>query len=80
MMRDQDRIAHMLDAIGKARASVAGITKEMFLANDDKKAAAERYIMIVGEAATMMSDELKAKYPEVPWREASDMRNLVFLV
>ena len=77
MIRDFDRIEHMIDAIAKARTSVAGLTKEAFFENDDKKAAAERYIMIVGEAASRLSDEIKSKYPNVPWREACDMRNFV---
>ena len=25
----------------------------------------------------MVSDETKAKYPNVPWREAADMRNFI---
>ena len=52
----------MIDAIAKARISVAGLTKEAFFENDDKKAAAERYIMIVGEAASRLSDEIKSSY------------------
>ncbi len=77
MNRDLDRIEHILDAIRRAKASLAGLTLEQFLANDDKKAAAERYVTIVGEAANMVSEEVKAKYPDVPWREAADMRNFV---
>ena len=70
MIRDEDRFAHMLEAIRLARESVEGLTKEQFLANPDKKAALQHYIMVVGEAANMVSDEIKAKYPGVPWREA----------
>ena len=77
MNRDLARIEHILDAIRRAKASLAGLTLEQFLANDDKKAAAERYVTIVGEAANMVSEEIKAKYPDVPWREAGDMRNFV---
>jgi uncharacterized protein with HEPN domain len=77
MNKDLARIEHMLDAIRKAKASVAGLTLEQFLGNDDKMAAAERYVTIVGEAANMVSDEAKAKYPNVPWREAADMRNFI---
>jgi uncharacterized protein with HEPN domain len=75
--KDFARLEHILDAIGKATASVKGLTLEQFLANPDKTAAAERYVTIVGEAANMVSDEVKAKYPQVPWREASDMRNFI---
>ena len=77
MNRDLGRIDHMLEAIRKARDSVSGMSLEQFLANDDKTAAAERYVTIVGEAANMVSDETKSKYPNVPWREAADMRNFI---
>ena len=52
---------------------MSGLSLDQFLANDDKTAAAERYVTIVGEAANMVSDETKAKYPNVPWREAADI-------
>ena len=77
MIRDEERFAHMLEAIRLARESVAGLTKEQFLANPDKKAALQHYIMVVGEAANMVSDEIKDKYPAVPWREAIGMRNII---
>ncbi len=67
----------MLDAIRKARNSLSGLSLEQFLANDDKIAAAERYVTIVGEAANMVSAATKTKYPDVPWREAADMRNFI---
>lgn len=77
MNKDIARIEHMMEAACKAMRSVAGLTLEQFLASEDKTAAAERYVTIVGEAANMVSDETKAKYPKVPWREAADMRNFI---
>ena len=77
MNRDLSRIEHMLEAMRKATESLAGISLEQFLSDSDKMAAAERYVTIVGEAANMISEETKAKYPNVPWREAVDMRNFI---
>ncbi|NCS29698.1 MAG: DUF86 domain-containing protein, partial [Microcystis aeruginosa F13-15] len=34
------------------------------------------HLQIIGEAARATSQEFKARYPEVPWRDASDLRNL----
>jgi len=67
----------MLEAISKMRISLDGMSKREFLANDDKKAVAERYIMIVGEAAHMVSEDTKTRFPQIPWRDANDMRNIV---
>ena len=47
MMRDTDRISHMLSAIGKARRAIEGLSLEEYLASDDKTAALERYLMII---------------------------------
>ncbi|WP_083767397.1 HepT-like ribonuclease domain-containing protein [Rippkaea orientalis] len=33
-------------------------------------------VHIIGEAARATSQEFKARYPEIPWRDASDVRNL----
>jgi uncharacterized protein with HEPN domain len=38
------------------------------------QAAAQRWIEVLGEAASHVSDELKAAHPEVPWRELAGMR------
>ena len=40
MMRDYDRILHILGAIDDALESTDGITKEAFLGSKDKRAAA----------------------------------------
>ena len=77
MILDADRITHMLEAIAKMRISLDGMSKADFLANDDKKAVAERYVMLVGEAAHMVSDQTKSMFPQIPWRDANDMRNVV---
>ena len=77
MISDADRVTHMLDAIAKMRISLGGMSKAEFLANDDKKAVAERYIMIVGEAAHMVSRETRERFPQIPWLDANDMRNVV---
>ena len=77
MMSDADRVTHMLDAIAKMRISLGGMSKAEFLASDDKKAVAERYIMIVGEAAHMVSRETRDRFPQIPWLDANDMRNVV---
>ena len=77
MISDADRVTHMLDAIAKMRISLEGMSKEEFLGNDDKKAVAERYIMIVGEAAHMVSRETQERFPQIPRLDANDMRNVV---
>ncbi|HUU60064.1 MAG TPA: HepT-like ribonuclease domain-containing protein [Phycisphaerae bacterium] len=40
-----------------------------------RQLALVRLVEIVGEAATRLSPEGRARYPSIPWREASNMRN-----
>jgi uncharacterized protein with HEPN domain len=45
-------------------------------AKDDKTVyAVIRAVEIIGEAATNIPEEVRAKYPNVPWREVKGMRN-----
>lgn len=34
-------------------------------------------LTIIGEAAKMVSPELRAERPEIPWREAAGMRDMI---
>jgi uncharacterized protein with HEPN domain len=34
-----------------------------------------RLMEVVGEAATQIPEEFRARYPEVPWRDVADLRN-----
>lgn len=38
------------------------------------QAAAQRWIEVLGEAASHVSDEIKGAHPEVAWREISGIR------
>jgi uncharacterized protein with HEPN domain len=45
-------------------------------AKDDKTVyAVIRAVEIIGEAAANIPEEVRAKYPNVPWREDKGMRN-----
>ncbi len=65
-MRDASRDALAFVA-GK---TVAGLERDRMLAY-----ALVRCIEIVGEAASNVSAAMRARFPEIPWVDASDMRN-----
>ncbi len=48
---------------------------EEFKKNKLYQDAIVRKLEIIGEAGTNVSDELKNKYPQIPWREIKGMRN-----
>jgi uncharacterized protein with HEPN domain len=64
---DRDRLLDMLEMCDLliAHASNPGM-----LATDPVvQAAAQRWIEVLGEAASHLSDQLRSTHPEIPWRE-----------
>lgn len=51
--------------------------KEKFLSDIRMQKLMIHEIMIIGEAATKISIETKNNYPNINWREISDMRNFL---
>ena len=54
-----------------------GVTFQTFTANDEKRAAVERQVFVIGEAAARLPDEWKQSRPEVPWRKIIGLRNVL---
>lgn len=78
MQRD-DR-ASVLDILESARMIMkylSGKSWEDFDVDYQCQDAVVRRFEIIGEAAARISDEMKVKFPTVPWREMKNMRNLV---
>lgn len=68
---------HMLDASSKALALISDTSLEQYTLEENYvlRAATERLLTIVGEAAHHVSDKLKAENPEIVWRQIAGMRN-----
>lgn len=65
----------MLDHARRAVSAVAGKERADLDADFILAAALERFIEVVGEAASKVSPETKADTPQIPWREIVGMRN-----
>ncbi|MGD8869421.1 MAG: DUF86 domain-containing protein [Gemmatimonadales bacterium] len=72
---DLPYLRHILDAIGRIESYVSGVDEGVFLENAEKQDAVIRQLQIVGEAAKRLSAELRAAYPDIPWREVAGMRD-----
>lgn len=77
MKDDQVYLRHILDAVEKIETYPTGQTYESFSNNNMIIDAVVRELEIIGEATNHLSDLLRESHPEIPWRDAIDMRNIL---
>jgi len=75
MKDDFAYIDHILISIKKIKAFTKDFSKSDFDTNEMVQDAVIRNIEIIGEATKKISEELKSKYKEIPWKEMSGMRD-----
>jgi len=67
----------MLDACDALMEFVSGRKEEDLLTDKMLLAAVSRQIEIIGEAASMLTLELRAQHPHVPWKQIVGMRHKI---
>jgi uncharacterized protein with HEPN domain len=68
-------LRHMLDHAREAVALVQNTTRDDLHANRVLSLALVRLLEIVGEAATRVSEELRARHSQIAWRQIISLRN-----
>ena len=76
-LRDIDRLLHIKERIGNVMTFLEGKTFEDMKSNVMCYHAVVHNIMIIGEAANLLTKEFRDNHPEVPWRDIVDMRNVL---
>jgi uncharacterized protein with HEPN domain len=74
---DLGRLFDMLDAAEAVREFIAGMDEEAFRNDRKTQSAVIRELMVMGEAAKHLSDDLRLTHPEIPWRRITGMRNVL---
>lgn len=69
---DRDRLDDIADAITAIRAHSTRRTDERL-----RRDAVLYNLMVLGGAVKGLSDEMKARRPEIPWREIAGLRDLL---
>ncbi len=72
---DLIRMRHMLDAAREAMAFVQGRTRSELNRDRMLVLSLVKSIEIIGEAASRVSADIRAEYPEIPWSSTVAMRN-----
>lgn len=76
MMRDRVYLQHIVDAIVKIETYVQ-VGREEFLASSHWQDAVVRQLEIVGEASKRLSDDLRSRHDDIPWRRICGLRDVL---
>lgn len=68
-------IKHILEAIAKIERYLSGIGYEQFNEDSLVQDGVIRQLEIIGEASKRISENSKADYKDVPWRDIAGMRD-----
>jgi uncharacterized protein with HEPN domain len=64
-------------AIEHINAKMKGITLEMFEADIDRQRIVERNVEIISEASRRLQEHLKARHPDIPWKDIAGIGNIL---
>ncbi len=76
-IRDIDRLRHIDECIEHINDYLNGKSFEDMKGNTMCFHAVVYNIMILGEAANLLTKDFRDNHPEVPWRDIVDMRNVL---
>jgi prolyl oligopeptidase len=71
------RLTDIVEAVEHVRTETAGVTLDAFEADWRKRWLVERGLEIISEASRHLSDELKARHPEIPWSKVAGIDNVL---
>ena len=71
----RDYLEDICQAARKALEFVEGVAYEDFLADEKTVYAVVRALEIVGEAAKRIPQDIRDRYPQIPWRSMAGIRD-----
>ncbi|NLG79711.1 MAG: DUF86 domain-containing protein [Firmicutes bacterium] len=72
---DSDLLSDIEEAVRRIACYVAGMTYDEFLDDVKTQDAVVRNLEVIGEAAKNLSQDLREKYPDVPWKGMAGVRD-----
>jgi uncharacterized protein with HEPN domain len=70
-------LGEILMAIDLVRQYTDGLDYDQFLANVEKQDSVVRRLEVIGEAVKGIPNPVRARYPDVPWREIAGARDIL---
>jgi len=75
--KDPKRLADILQAIDNIVKYIGETSMEDFIADGMCYHAVVYNLMIIGEAANMLTSDFRDEHPETPWKQITGMRNFL---
>jgi len=66
----------ILEAMDKIERYTRGLTYETFVKNEMVVDAVMRNLEIIGEASRNIPEDIRGKYPDIPWKRMVGLRNI----
>ena len=67
----------ILEAINGIQRFLGEMTEDEYYGDDKTRAAVERYLEILGEAANKLPEEIYLNYPKIEWSKIIAVRNRI---
>ena len=65
------------EAIAKIQSYTSDFTRETFAQDGRTIDAVVRNLLIIGEAAKMVPDSIRANYPKIEWKKIAGLRDIL---
>ena len=72
-----DFVEDILDAMSKAENLLKGVSFSQFETDYRVNFAVVRALEIIGEAAKRLPEDLRQRYPDIPWKGMAGMRDRI---
>lgn len=70
-------IRYMLEAAERVTSYVGDLSEAEFESDDLTCSATRLEVILMGEAASRLTDDLRSRIPDIPWQRIRRMRNIV---
>jgi len=77
MKDDKLYLIHIMESINKIESYVVGLDVSAFMQNTMAQDAVLRNLQVLAESTQRLSDDFKAKHPEIEWYKISGLRNIL---
>jgi uncharacterized protein with HEPN domain len=72
-----DSLLDILELIERIDRQTGNLSEAEFLADADVEDATADRLLAIGEAAKYLDDSVKARNPDIPWRQIVGLRNIL---